>query len=806
MKRFKFISAVVSLTLFIILVSVILLLKKIGTSSLPQLDGRIDVAGLGGTAQMLRDSLGVPYIVAHSDSDAYFALGFVHAQDRLFQMEMYRRVGEGKLSEVFGSKTLAVDELFRTLRFKEMADSAYKACSPLSKEILRWYANGVNAYIANAKVFPAEFAMLQFSPRPWKPRDSFVVARLMAWELDISWWTKPVFGELYDSLGAQKAALLIPLFSGTRERKMPVAARKLSSALVGFTESNSRALDILEGVKAPDCFGSNSWSISKRHTESGSAILANDPHLAFSEPAKWYYVSISSPSLHVMGVSLPGAPGIVIGRNADIAWGMTNVMADDSDFYIMQPDSSDPGEYWYDGKLFPFITTEDTVDVKGTSPYIFTKRMTILGPVVSGVISSSYRTTALRTDQGEPGGIVALRWSAYWPSDEVRSMYLLNTARNFQDFIEALKYFGAPSQNFVYADIDGNIGYKAAGNIPLRRYPLLFIPQAGNSSRNVWNSFIPFKSLPESYNPNSGFVATANNRTTSDNYPYYITNLYEPSARIDRITSFIAHRDTMSVSLSRDLQLDYRSDYMIMLNHRILAACDSERYFPKELIYLKNFDGNITAKSSAATILNVAFEKLVGNVFRPVLGEQLFKRYVLISNVPTRILEGMLNHPEELGELYGVANSDSLLNMKLAQSLEQALQELRDEFGLHPIDWMWGKIHTLELKHPMSSNSIIRGIYDLGPFPRGGNNTTVNNGEYSLDSPYDMLIGPSMRMIVDMGKPGMYFSLPGGECGQILSPHYEDFLNDYLKGNLRFFPMAMSEKQAVHRLNVFPAP
>lgn len=801
-KRFKFVAGVTSLTLLIILVSVILLLRKIGTSSLPQQNGQIVLAGLGSNTEILRDSLGVPYITAKSDSDAYFALGFVHAQDRLFQMEMYRRLGEGRLSEIFGSKTLPVDELFRTLGFKEMADSLYRDSSPLSKDILRWYSKGVNAYISSAKALPAEFAMLHFSPSPWKPRDSYIVARLMAWELNISWWTKPVFGELYDSLGAQKASLLIPLFSGVRGEVAQAA--KGASALNGFMRANSQALATIEGVKAPDCFGSNNWTISPKKTDDGAAILCNDPHLAFSEPAKWYYVSISAPSIHVMGVSLPGAPGVIIGRNKNIAWGMTNVMADDSDFYIMQPDSSDPDMYWYNGQLFPFITTEDTIDIKGGSRYIFKRRMTVLGPVVSGVISDSYKLTPLRSEKAVPAGIIALRWAAYWPSDEVKSIYLLNTAKDFQQFLDALKYFGAPAQNFVYADVDGNIGYKAAGNIPLRRYPLPFLPQAGNSSKNVWDRFIPFRSLPESYNPSSGYLATANNRTTSNNYPYYITNLYEPSSRIDRIKYFITHHDTMSVALSKDLQLDYYSDFMVLLNNRILAACDSENYFPRALVYLRNFEGMITAKSTVATILNMSFVNLVRNVFEPVMGKSMFGRYVLISNVPTRILEAMMEQPQRLGELYGVANGDSLLNVKLVQSFRTSLETLTARFGPRPIDWTWGKIHTLELKHPMSSNSIIREIYDLGPFPRGGNNTTVNNGEYSLDDPYHMSVGPSMRMIVDMGREGMYFSLPGGECGQILSPYYSNFLDDYLKGRLNYFPMNLPHRNIAHRLTLSP--
>lgn len=804
MKRFKFVAAVASLTLFIILVSVILLLRKIGTSSLPRQDGKLELAGLGANVKILRDSLGVPYIVAKSDSDAYYALGFVHAQDRLFQMEMYRRLGEGKLSEILGGKTLAIDELFRTLRFTQMADSLYRDSSPLSKDILRWYSKGVNAYIRNAKAMPAEFAMLQFSPAPWRPRDCYIVARLMAWELNISWWTKPVFGELYDSLGAKKASLLIPLFSGREDRQAHGEKTRISPELKGFSEANSQAMAMFEGVRAPDCFGSNNWTISPRRTNDGAAILCNDPHLAFTQPAKWYFVDISAPSLHAMGASLPGTPGIVIGRNEDIAWGMTNVMADDSDFYIMQTDSANQNEYWYNGKLLPFITTDDTIEMKDSTPYIFVRRMTVLGPVVSGVVSGSYKMTPLHSEEAGPRHIVVLRWAAYWPSDEVRSIYLLNTADNFQKFIAALKYFGAPAQNFVYADVRGNIGYKVAGNIPLRRYPLPFLPQNGNSGANVWTSFIPFNRLPVSYDPSRGYYATANNRTTPESYPYYITDLYEPPSRIDRINSFITTHDTMSVQLSHKLQLDYYSDFMVLLDKRILNACKVEKYFPKELVYLENFEGMITAKSVASTILNVSFVNLVHNIFEPLMGKSLFKRYALISNVPTRILKNFLDNPRELSELYDVANGDSLLDMELVRGLEMSLDQLRARFGPRPIDWMWGNLHTLELKHLLSSNSVIRRIYDLGPFPRGGTNTTVNNGEYSLDRPYDMLIGPSMRMIVDMGKPGMYFSLPGGECGQVLSSHYSDFLDDYLKGEIKFFPIKLPESETVHHLLLLP--
>ncbi len=774
-------------------------------ASLPEQGGTVAIPGLGAETKISRDSLGVPYIEARSDSDAYFALGFVHAQDRLFQMEMYRRLGEGRLSRIFGRKTLPIDELFRTLRFTQMADSLYRSSSASTRDILNWYCRGVNAYLSTARGLPAEFSMLDFTPKPWKPRDCLIIARLMSWELNISWWTKPVFGELYDKLGSKAAAVLIPDFSGASGRRISATDYRSASAFAdAFIGANSKALRFIEGVNAPDCFGSNDWTIARSKTTTGSTLLCNDPHLAFSEPAKWYFVSISSPSLNVMGVTLPGTPGIVIGRNRHIAWGMTNVMSDDSDFYTIEPDSSDSSMYWYDGKLLPFQTTQDTIDVKGNSPYVFTSRMTVQGPVVSDVLAKSYDLSPLKAVKVEEPNTVALRWAAYWPSDETKSIFLLNTASSFTQFLNALRYFGSPAQNFVYADVDGNIGSKAAGNLPLRIYPSPFLPQPGNSSKYMWQSFIPFDALPESYNPPSGYFATANNRTSPPNYPYYISNLYEPSSRINRINSFISNHDKMSVQLCSELQLDYYSEFMVLLNSRILAACDSAGYSPEELVYLTNFNGIIGEKSTAASILNVTFVQLVKNLFEPVLGKSLFERYVLISSVPTRILADMLRNPEKTAQLYDTTNGDSLMNAKLVTSLKESLQILEKRFGPKPINWMWGRMHQLELKHPLSSNPLLRRLYDLGPFERGGNNTTVNNGEYSLDKPFNMLIGPSMRMIVDMAKPGMYFSLPGGECGQLLSSHYSDFLAGYLQGKMKFFPMRLPSREAAHELDLMP--
>ena len=822
MKRLRLIIAVISLVLIILIVSAVLFLKSVGTSSLPQESGKEIISGIGTTVKIERDSSGVPYIYAMSDSDAYFALGFVHAQDRLFQMEMYRRLGEGRLSEIFGPSTVDIDRLFRTLRFNEMAESLLVSISPESRNILHWYSRGVNAYLKSAKALPVEFAFLKFQPEKWRPLDCVVVARLMAWELNLSWWAKPVFGEIYSKFGEKTASVLIPDFNGqaaagidhnkntirkagsmgyplNNEQLLKMSVNQLD----GFFSANVHAYEFLFGSRSIGGIGSNNWVVSGRKTNTSSAILCNDPHLAFSEPMKWYMAVIHTPDMDVMGVTLSGAPGIIIGRNRDIAWGMTNVMADDADFLVERVDSVDNNFYWYDGKRFPFDVKTDTVFVRDSGRVVFQKKLTVHGPVVSDVINSSYGLTAVGKLPGNAGEVVTIKWSAYFPSDEVKAIHLLGIARTFHDFTNALQFFGAPAQNFVYADVKGNIGYKAAGNIPLRRYLHPFLPQDGSNTNYSWSTFIPYDELPTGYNPDSGFIATANNRTVN-NYPYYITNLYEPSSRIERINSFIKSHEPMSVELCRELQDDYYSPFFVSLNARLIKSCDSLRYLPAELVYLRNFDGFIGPKSTAASILNVFFVKFLREVFVPVLGEDLYKKYSLLSNIPTRVIEGIIKDPTRLSYLYDTQNGDSLLSFKMVNSLRESLRFLRDHFGPHPSRWQWGKLHELELKHFLSKNSLIRRLYNLGPFERGGSNTTVNNGEYSLTNPFEMIIGPSMRMIVVMNEQGMYLSFPGGESGQLLSPHYRDMLHDYLSGKVKYFPLDLEENHAENILKLVP--
>lgn len=822
MKRLRLIVGVTSLVLIILIVSTILFLRSVGTSSLPKEDGTEDIKGIGGLVKIERDSSGIPYIYANSDSDAYFALGFVHAQDRLFQMEMYRRVGEGRLSEIFGSSTIDIDRLFRTLRFNEMAESLLVSISPESRNILRWYSSGVNAYIKTAKALPVEFAFLKFHPDEWRPPDCIVVARLMAWELNLSWWSKPVFGEIYSKFGPKIASVLIPDFNNQISMNgkhgnnggtgtVSVVIPQMNSgifkmpvmALDKFLLANIHAYNFLFGSETPGGVGSNNWVICERGTNTGSAILCNDPHLAFSEPMKWYLVAIHTPDMNAMGVTLSGAPGIIIGRNRDIAWGMTNVMADDADFLVERVDSVDSNFYWYDGKKLRFQDTIDTIYVKGGKPVFLSKRLTINGPVVSDVINGSYALTAIGELSESSKAVLSMKWTAYYPSDEIKAIRLLNVSRTFQDFTNALRFFGTPAQNFVYADVNGNIGYKVAGRIPLRTYMHPYLPQDGSVSKFTWNSFIPYENLPVSYNPDSGFIATANNKTEAD-YPYYITNLYEPSSRIERINSFIKNHLPMSVELCRQLQNDYYSPFFVKLNAHLIRACDSLKYWPGEVVYLRNFDGRVGAKSTAASIVNVFYAELLKEVFVPILGPSLYKKYSLLSNIPTRVIDRIIDDPTRLSILYNVENGDSLLIVKMVNSLRQSLKFLRNHLGNRPSGWQWGRLHELEIKHFLSKNQLMRRLYNLGPFERGGSNTTVNNGEYSLTNPFGMIIGPSMRMIVVMNEAGMYMSFPGGESGQLLSPHYRDLLPDYLRGEIKYFPMDLSENRAEDILKLVP--
>ena len=456
------------------------------TRSFPKVSGTMKVRGLGQEVKVYRDGFSVPHVVAQSEYDAFFTVGFTHAQDRLWQMELTRRVGMGRLSEVLGEPALPVDKMFHTLGLWRQAQKLSQSLDGDARKALQAYADGVNQFIAmHAGKYPIEFDMLNIVPEPWTIEHSLLVSRLMAWELNYSRWIDLLLAELVERFGETKAKEIFPYWPESAPFIIPkeLKGKTIAEDLRPFFNAEGAYRSLL-GIRALES-GSNAWAISSSKSVTGKPILANDPHLFLMSPARWYEIHISAPTLDVAGMSIPGVPFVVVGRNLRIAWGVTNAMMDDEDFYIEEVDSlQHPTRYRFNNEWLPIGQTVDTIVVKGSLPVALSIYSTHRGPIVNKIEPSAQFTSSL----------ISMRWTGYELSNETGAFYRIDKSNNWQEFQEALKLFTVPAQNFVYADVDGNIGYRTGGKLPIRKTkgPTLPFPGWTDEDRLEW--FCPFRS------------------------------------------------------------------------------------------------------------------------------------------------------------------------------------------------------------------------------------------------------------------------------------------------------------------------
>jgi len=820
MKNWKknLIGILASILIIIIVFFVIsyLILRK----PLPQYDGQVKTIGLSAEVKIYRDSSAIPMIIAGGDEDLAFALGYVHAQERLFQMDLARRAGEGRLSEVFGSRTIPFDKMFRTLGIYKVVESSIPKLNPVSQKILSAYAKGVNSFIKDSKgKYPIEFDILDYDPHPWKPEHSLLIAKLMAWELNISWWSDIAFSNLIQKVGLDKARELLPDFP---ENAPTIIPKEITS----FANISKQLIDIDRKYK--DFFGitgthigSNNWVINGKISKSGKPIIANDPHLGFTAPGKWFFAILRGNDWNAEGFTIPGLPAIVIGKNENIAWAMTNVMTDDADFYVEKTDSSGT-KHLVNNQWKDIATFQDSFAVKDSSYYKFTVRNTFRGPIISDV----HLFNVLYPDNGKVNSTISMRWTALDFSDEVFSAISLNKAKNWEDFKSALKYYTVPGQNFIYADRLGNIGYICATKLPIRSSFSPTLVYDGSTDAYDWKGFVPYEEMPKLFNPPQNFIATANNKVVN-NFRYHISNLWEPPSRIERITELLQSKSIHSTKDFEDYQMDFYSPYAKQIVPCILNAFKDAKITDKNLKIalelLDNWNFEMSASSQVPTIYLHFFHYLIKNIFEDELGNELLKEYVILANIPYRII------PKYLKE-----NSSSFFDNVLTpqietrddiirQSLVDALNELELKLGKEIYSWQWGNIHKVKFSHMFSgSSSFLDRIIDIGPFEIGGDGTTVFNTEYSFSEiyekernlskprrsePYQNILGPSMRYIFDFADPNNFIMiLPTGQSGYFFSPHYKDMTEMWLKGKYKKVSLSKEEfiKSSAHLLKLIP--
>lgn len=750
-------------------------------SYVPDYNSELTSNQLNNNVKIYRDENAVPYIIAEDKSDAAFALGFVHAQERMFQMDLARRAGEGRLSEVFGSETLEFDLMFKKLRIEKIVDEHLGKLSDLSKQMLSAYSDGVNFYLdKNEGTYSIEFDVIGYTPEKWKPKHSLIMAKLLAFELNLSWWSDITYAHLLQKFETEKVKEIIPDYPDNAPTIIPNNINDFADVSLNLIKTDRAYRDFMGFVGTH--IGSNNWVVNAEKSVSGKPIIANDPHLAYQAPGRWYVASIKSPGWNVDGFTLPGMPAVVIGKNEDISWVLTNVMADDADFYFEELDSSQT-KYFLDGEWRDLRIEQDTIIVRDSTDVIIEIKSTHRGPIVTG--ARTYKPL-FNTDNIERATI-SMNWTAYQFSDELNGILLVNQASDWKEFLNGVKDFTVPGQNFVYGDNDGNIGYVCAARLPIRNNVSPTMIYDGRSSENDWRGFISFQEMPKLFNPSENFIASANNKTLR-NFRYHISNIWEPPSRIERIREVLQSKDKLSITDYKQLQNDFYSHYARKITPFILNAFGNAEIEDKNLKasvdLLRKWNFIIDKRSQTPAIFNGFLMHFLKNTFMDEMGEELFNEYVFLANVPYRIIFEMLNRGysswfNNIGT-EKIETRDDIIRNSFVDALDYLEENLSEDIA----DWQWGEIHKVEFEHFFSGfNDIIDSFVNIGPYKIGGDGTTVFNTEYSFVDPYSNNLGPSMRFIYDFSQPDeFHFILPTGQSGHIMSDHYSDMTDEWLDG------------------------
>lgn len=789
-----------------ILLLILVLLAAVGAwlvrRSFPAVEGTVAIAGLTADVAVHRDAYGMVHITASSTADAYRALGYVHAQDRLWQMELIRRVGMGRLAEVVGSEAVPVDRLMRTVGLWQVAGGIDSALDAGSREELQAYADGVNALLSSTRGRrPLEFDMLGIEPEPWTVRHSLLVSRLMAWELDYSRWMDVMLGVLVERFGLERARELFPSWPDDAPTVIPEEIRRgRASGLRAFLDAEQAARRVLGWSSLGH--GSNSWVVAGSRTRSGKPILANDPHLMLMTPARFHESHVTAPGLEVSGLSIPGVPYAIIGRNRAIAWGLTNAMMDDHDFYVERVDDLvHPTRYELDGAWRPLSMREDTIIVRDGDPIIITIYGTHRGPIVNRIEPAAAFSPQL----------LSMRWSGHEPANDAKAFARLNRAASWADFRAAMEHFTAPAQNIVYADTAGNIGVHTCGRLPLRPAELSWLPAPGWLSSSDWDGFIPTSALPSSYNPKQGFLVAANNKIVGPQYPHHVSHIWEPSWRAERLNEALAGDSLITVEDTERLQHDVLSPLARAVAPLIVAVVPETSATAAEriaLTYLRTWDHRMPEGSPATSIFEATYRQLISETLEDELGPELMAVYDTLASMPLTTIERLLQRPDSPWfddvRTPHVETRDDIVR----RAFGKAVLELEQRLGVDVRTWSWDRLHTVTFGHLFGADPRLAMIFNNGPYPVRGSHSTVSVGYYTLTQPYHVTVGPSTRQVYDLGDVNNTRSvLPPGQSGQAFHEHYHDQVPLWLSGASRIVPFdpARVERTVTRRLRLEPA-
>lgn len=753
--------------------------------SLPKTEGEVSLAGLAKPLEVLRDRYGIPHIFAESLEDASYALGYAHAQDRLWQMEINRRIAAGRLSEVVGAGGLETDRFLRTLGVRRAAEANLKTLDAETRKLLEAYAAGVNAYLAADPMLPPEFLLTGTRPEPWSPADSIAWIKMMAWDLGGNWRSELLRLRLARTLPTERIQQFVSPYPGESPPALP-DLKEFYSTLERDAVRIARAPSgpLPELLESKEGNGSNNWVLAGSRTQSGKPLLANDPHLGLTAPPVWYFAQLSAPGINVIGATLPGVPGVILGRNDRIAWGFTNTGPDVQDLYLEKLDNA--GGYIAPEGPRAFETVEEKIRVKGGETETLRVRISRHGPIISDVMRPAQELTPR-------GYVLAFAWTALAPDDRTAQAAIkIARARDWESFIAAARDFQSPQQNMVYADVDGNIGFVAAGRVPLRK-PANDLkgqaPAPGWLDKYDWDGYLPFEQLPRIANPATGVVVTANHRITPPNYPFYITSEWQPPYRADRIQALLDAQPKHTVESLARIQADTVSLAMRELLPKLLTTRPRSEEAKKALALLSKWNGTMAIERPEPVIAWGWWRELARAIYADELGDAFRPNWLSRAVFVSRVLSGDPAHARWCDDTRTPAAENC--EEVLALSLEAALADLKRRYGADMSRWRWGEAHVARSEHrPFGRQPLLAKLFDIR-VPSPGDPYTVNVGRNNLNDeaePFANRHAPSLRAIYDLSDPekSLYIH-SGGQSGNLLSPHYDAFAQAWAKNE--YIPM-----------------
>ncbi|HEX2030953.1 MAG TPA: penicillin acylase family protein [Actinomycetota bacterium] len=763
------------------------LLREAARQALPPVEG--EIAGpVREPVEVMRDRWGVPHIYASNLDDLFFAQGYVVASERLFQLELLVRIGMGRLSELFSELTLPIDRFVRTVGWNRAARRFAERWDDRSREMSAAFSAGLRHWVATMPAKPVEYQVLD--AEPWAPDDEEAAVGgaaggiLLAWSLSRNWDHELLRAEIAERLGVDAMRELFP----DLDTEAPIA-------VAGKEAGPDRIALLRDAILPPAGQGSNNWVVAGSRTESGKPLLANDPHLAVAFPSVWFECHLSAPGIDVRGVTLPFAPGVVIGHNDRIAWGFTNTEGDVQDLYLERL-SEDGTQMEYRGGWEPLATHREEIAVRGhEEPEILEVRESRHGPLLDAYMIGIADPVVIE------GGIkrsYALRWVAADHAVQPSTVLNLNTARNWDEFREAVRGWECPGQNMVYADVDGNIGYQCTGLYPLRRSGDGTVPVPGWTDEYEWDGWVPFDDLPRAYNPDEGFLCTANNKIHDDAYPYDLGRDFLPPFRVRRIAQLITERERHTAETFRAMQTDTVSLPAEAIVPHLVGIEPADDRQKQALALLGEWDRDVRPDSAAAALYEVWCEHVARLILQPLLGDELFTHFhgrrQWTNAFQYQVLPTILRFPT--ARWFG-GNGAAARDDLLRRALDGALDELAARLGDDPSTWRWGALHRATFAGRLALIPDLAELFTGGVVELGGDEQTLLQGNFEPGAGYDVSVCPSWRQVVDLGDLDASAAVfPGGQSGNPASPHFADQLELWGRGELHPMPFSRGAVEA----------